>query len=415
MSGYGTLGYLDCSTGVSGDKLLGALLDAGSESSSFTTEHLQKILNELAPEAHVSVTRVCSHGVSALSVSVDSAEQPAHRAWAEIRELIGGSSLPEPVRKTAVRAFELLARAEAEVHQQAVDEIHFHEVGALDSILDVVGVCAGVHALGITELLASPIATGWGTVATSHGVLPVPAPATAALLLDTPVTPGPSGPDGAAPGELTTPTGAALLKALATGYGPCPPLTPRRIGYGAGTRDIGNPNVCRLIMGEPAAQPSPLDRRLVSVLETNVDHLSPEAVSAAAEQLLAEGAADVWTSPVVMKKGRSAVTLSVLVARRDEPALSAEHFAGRVVALTGTLGVRRTDVERYEATRESVCVQTPFGQVRFKIGPIEASPRFRPEADDVARIARDTQRSFGETDRNLADWAQINLDKRDQR
>lgn len=407
-----SLGYLDCSTGVSGDKFLGALLDAGAVDALFTPSHLESLLGELAPEARIRVERVSSHGISALSVSVEAvAEQPSHRSWADIRALLSNGTMPEPVRLSSLRAFELLAHAEARVHGKPVDTIHFHEVGALDSILDVVGVCAGVHALGIDRLIASSVATGWGTVETSHGVLPVPAPATAALLLDVPVNPGPSRPDGGHPGELTTPTGAALLAALVGGWGPCPSLTPRRIGYGAGTRDIGNPNVCRLVVGDPAKAVQPLDRRTVCVLETNIDHLSPEAVAAAAEQLLAEGALDVWTTPIMMKKGRSAVMLCALVGADTGNDEVAEGFSARIVALTGSLGVRVTEVDRLEAGRENITVDTPYGAVRVKIGPEGAASRVRPEADDVARIARETQRSFLATQEELIALAISKLDK----
>lgn len=410
MSTSRLIGHLDCSTGVSGDKFLGAVLDAGTPSGAFTAADLQTVLDRLAPEATVVVERVLSRGISALGVRVEAREQPSHRHWGDIRVLLGESGLPDTVITTSIRAFELLAQAEATAHDCAVDEVHFHEVGALDSILDMVGTCAGIHSLGITGLSSSHVATGWGTVATSHGVLPVPAPATVALLLDTPTVPGPSRPDGSAPGELTTPTGAALLAALASGYGACPPLTPRRIGYGAGTRDIGHPNVCRLVIGDSAPTPPGLDTENVVMLETNIDHLSGEAIAFTVDQLLAEGARDVWTSPIVMKKGRPSVTLSVLTA--EEPGRdcsTGEHLAQRIVALTGTLGVRRTLLERFVATRESVVIDTAYGPVRVKIGPPYAAERIRPEADDVARIARETQRGFMDIHRELAAAAESTL------
>jgi hypothetical protein len=404
------IGHLDCSTGVSGDKFPGAVLDAGAPRGAFTNTDVQAVLVRLAPEATVVVERVLSRGISALGVRVEAREQPAHRHWRDLRVLLGESGLPDPVIATSVRTFELLAQAEATAHDCPVDEVHFHEVGALDSILDVVGVCAGVHALGITRLSASHVATGWGTVATSHGVLPVPAPATVALLLDTPTVPGPSRPDGSAPGELTTPTGAALLAALASGYGACPHLTPRRVGYGAGTRDIGHPNVCRLVVGDSIPAPFGLDTENVVLLETNIDHLSGEAIAFTVDQLLAEGARDAWTSPIVMKKGRPSVTLSVLAAEETGSGGTAgEHLARRVVALTGTLGVRRTPLERFVATRESVVIDTPYGTVRVKVGPPDASERVRPEADDVARIARETQRGFMDIHRELVAAAESAL------
>jgi len=388
-------GYLDCSTGVSGDKFLGSLLDAGSVQEVFTPRDVQGILDRLAPEATVVVERGLSRGISALRVRVEANSQPAHRHWGDLRALLGESGLPDEVLQTSLRTFELLAQAEATAHDCEVDQVHFHEVGALDSILDVVGTCAGIHSLGVDVLSASAVATGWGTVSTSHGVLPVPAPATAELLIDIPVVPGPARPDGSAPGELTTPTGAALLRALATSYGACPPLTPRLIGYGAGTRDIGHPNVCRITIGDLSSGRIELESERVVLLETNIDHLSGEAISFSMEQLLAEGARDVWASPLIMKKGRPSMALSVLVAEESDSARSAgEYFAERVVSLTGTLGVRSTVVGRFTAVRDSIVVDTPYGGVRVKVGPAGADPRIRPEADDVARIARETQRGF---------------------
>ncbi|HEY5541261.1 MAG TPA: nickel pincer cofactor biosynthesis protein LarC [Coriobacteriia bacterium] len=379
MSGLTRIAYLDCSTGVSGDKFLGALLDAGEPNGEFTAEHLRAIVSALAPEARVSVERVLSHGVSALSVRVTAEGDAAHRQWSDIRALIADADaavLAEPARGAALHAFEALAIAEAAIHGADVERVHFHEVGAIDSIVDVVGVCAGLHALGIARLTASPIAVGSGTVETSHGVLPVPAPATAALLAGIPILSGP------APGELTTPTGAALVRALADDFGVIPPMTIEWLGYGAGTRDIGAPNICRIMIGEtaagrlgvPGASPEP-----VVLLETNIDHLPAEELAFAAEELLAGGALDVWQTPIVMKKGRSAIMLSVLASTE-----SADALTQRAIELTGSLGVRRMAIERSCVPRDAREVATPWGPARVKVG----AGRLRPEHDDIARIAR---------------------------
>lgn len=415
MSATGRIGYLDCSTGVSGDKFLGALLDAGARDDAFTTAHLQHVLAELAPEARAVVSEVNSHGLAARSVRVEAASQPAHRHWADIQSLLSGAELPQQVRDSAYLAFELLADVEARAHGCPIENVHFHEVGALDSILDVVGTCLGVHLLGIDELHCSAIATGWGTVPTSHGLLPVPAPATATLLEGVPTTAGAPLPSGESPGELTTPTGAALVRAVADHFGPPPAFTPELIGYGAGTRDIGSPNVCRMTIGV-AAPRIDLATQSVWLLETNCDHLSPEALASAARQLLDEGAADVWTSPIVMKKGRSAVTLSVLVHNANlgapeavSAAAAAQHFSERIVALTGALGVRVTPIERLIAYREEHTIDTQYGAVRVKVGPVGAASRFRPEADDVARVARQTARNFADVERELAETAESAL------
>ena len=244
----------------------------------------------------------------------------------------------------AIAVFIRLAVAEADVHGVSVDEVHFHEIGALDTLLDVVGVATGLAALGVEQLTVTPIAVGEGTIETEHGTLPVPAPATAGLLLGVPVDPGPRRADGQPAGELTTPTGAALVSVFATGYGPMPAMSPTSIGYGAGTRDLGFPNVTRIVLGEAMKLAGParvatagLAVETVTLLETNIDHLSAEQLAFCAEELLAAGALDVWQTPVVMKKGRAAVALSVMCAPAD-----AERLAVRVHSVTGTLGVRRS-------------------------------------------------------------------------
>jgi uncharacterized protein (TIGR00299 family) protein len=384
------IGYLDCSSGVSGDKFLGALLDLGAVRGDFTAEDLRDIVATLAGEARVDVERVLSRGVSAIGVTVHAEGEPHSRSWADIERLLEAANLPEPVRAAAIRTFDALAVAEATVHGVAVDDVHFHEVGALDSIADIVGVCAGLHALGVETVFASPVAVGSGTVETSHGTLPVPAPATAALLADLAIVAGP------ASGELTTPTGAALVKTLCAGVGVMPPMLVDRVGYGAGTRDIGSPNVCRLIVGEgrPGLGTPSLPIEPVVLLETNIDHLTPEELAFAAEELLATpGALDVWQTPIVMKKGRSAVALSVLAETGG-----AEFVAERVIELTGSLGVRRSPLERYVAPREIVSLETPWGPVRLKVG----AGRARPEHEDVAEIARRTGRPYAEVANEIA-------------
>lgn len=373
------LAHLDCSTGVSGDKFLGALLDAGVADGSFTADHLRDVARAIAPEAIVEVSVTRSHGVRATTLQVTSQGEPPSRRWRDIREAVSSADLERPVRDKALQTFTLLAQAEADAHGCAVDDVHFHEVGSADSIVDIVGTCAGLHALGVGMLVSTPVAIGSGTVSTSHGVLSVPAPATARLILGVPVLAG------TASGELTTPTGAALLRACVTAFGPCPPMTPHAIGYGAGTRDIGEPNVCRLIVGAPAPEAPPHTAEKVTLLETNVDHLSGEAVGFAIEQLIAEGVLDAWAAPISMKKSRPALLLSALV----DPSL-AEGFSARLMSLTGTLGVRRTDLERYTAQREVREVETEWGPVRVKIG----AGRVRPEAEDVARIAALTSQGF---------------------
>jgi uncharacterized protein (TIGR00299 family) protein len=295
------------------------------------------------------------------------------------------------VRAAALRAFEKLAGVEARIHGVDADDVHFHEVGAIDSIVDVVGVCAGLDALGVIDaLVVGPVAVGSGSVDSSHGILPVPAPATAALLQGIPVASGPAG------GELTTPTGAALVATLGRGFGAMPSMVVGRIGYGAGTRDIGMPNICRVMIGEAGADGLGTSDAMIEpvvVLEANIDHLTPEALAFAAEELFALGALDVWQTPIVMKKGRSAVALSALVTVEDTDAL-----AERFITLTGSLGVRRTLTERLVAPREIRGVATRWGTGHVKVG----AGLVRPEHEDIARIARESGLPYAEVAEEIA-------------
>jgi uncharacterized protein (TIGR00299 family) protein len=374
---------------VSGDKFLGALLDVGEASGEFTVQDLRAIVVALAPEASVEVTRVLSHGISALSIEVSAQGDASHRHWSDIRELIAAAhASPAAVRESALRAFGALAEAEAGVHGVELDRVHFHEVGAIDSIADIVGVCAGIHALGIDRLVVSPVAVGSGTVDTSHGVLPVPAPATATLLRGVPIVAG------VASGELTTPTGATLVSTLAVEFSAPPAMTLFATGYGAGTRDIGVPNVCQLLLGEASPATSPHTERVV-LLETNIDHLPAEELAFAAQQLLlSHGALDVWQTPIVMKKGRAATMLSVLAAPAESRTL-----AERIIELTGSLGVRQQTLERSCVPREVRSIDTPWGAARVKVG----AGRVRPEHDDVARIAAEHALSYADVARQIAE------------
>lgn len=397
------IAHLDCSTGVSGDKFLGALLDIGEQTGLFTETHLAQLMTALAPESKVAVSRTLSHGISATTVSVESSlPEPHSRTFATIKSMIAQADLVEEVAEHALAVFTELATVEASIHGVDLDEVSFHEVGSLDSILDVVGVCYGLFALGIEELYATPPALGSGAVMTQHGELPVPAPATAALLRGIPTALSD------ATGELTTPTGAALL-GFVDDFCPLPPMFATHVGYGAGTRDIGRPNICQLTLGianssnprlpsEPTGSNSqPLTSRTrkdrlpqmtfeeVAFLETNIDHISPEAVGFALEELFKEGALDVWVTPIVMKKGRAATTLSVLVPSEDT-----QRFAESVAEKTGSLGVRVSLQPRFVADREEYMLETPWGTLTIKSG----SGKARAEHEDLARIARENSLGY---------------------
>lgn len=378
------IAYLDCSTGVSGDKFLGALIDAG-----FDPAILCDALATLGlPGVEIAVERRTSRGVSGVGLSVLEPGAP-RRHWRELRGLVSGASgLAAPVREATLHSLQVLAEAEARVHGVPVDQVHFHEIGAADTIADTLGVALGLHALGVTELVASPVAVGSGTVEAEHGLMPIPAPATATLLEGVPVV------SGGIDSELTTPTGAALLAAHASRFGPLPAMTLRRIGVGLGTRDIGVPNVCRLLLGE--AQADEPGREDVVILESNIDHLTAEELAYAAERLRGAGALDVWQTPIVMKKGRAATLLSALVT----PA-SAASLAERMIAETGTLGVRLLPGTRRCVERDVAEVVTSLGTARFKVAQLPEGRVLRVEADDAARFAAEHELPVSETARLL--------------
>lgn len=345
------IGWLDCAAGASGDMLLGALVDAG-----VPVGTLQAAVDAIGVEpVELAVFAVERHGIGATAVEVRAPDTAATRTWAQVRGLLESADVPEPVRTTALEAFARLARAEAAVHRTTPDEVHFHEVGALDAVADVVGVAAGLHALALDRLVAGPVTVGSGGQARSaHGVVPVPAPAVLGLLAEAgaPVRGGP------APYEMCTPTGAALLAATVTEWGPLPPMVPVRTGTGAGGRDPTElPNVLRLVLGEPATAAG-----TAVVLETNVDDLDPRLWPDVLERLLVAGASDAWLSPILMKKGRPAHTLHVLC----EPA-AVEAVRAEVFVRTSTLGVRELTVGKSALDRAAGEVDVQGQRVRTKL------------------------------------------------
>ncbi|ADB74285.1 nickel pincer cofactor biosynthesis protein LarC [Geodermatophilus obscurus] len=373
------VGWLDLSNGVAGDMLLGAVVGAG-----VPLAEIAAALEPLRLPITLRAEDVQRGGLRAVRVVVETPEdgQPA-RSWSDVRRLLG--RLPEPLRSSAVEVFGVLARAEAAVHGVAEEDVHFHEVGALDAVADVVGVCAGVAALRLDRLVASPIALGGGTVRTAHGTIPVPGPAVLALL-EAAGAPGRGGPDEV---ELATPTGVALATALADRFGPMPALRPTATGTGAGTRDpAGRPNVVRLVVGEEAPAPSDtaqgLDTTTAVVLEANVDDLDPRAWPLVLATLLDAGALDAWLTPVLMKKGRPAHVVAALAG-------PAEVTRVRNVLLreTTTLGVRETIVARHAVRRTFGTVDVDGHPVAVKLGwAADGSVvNAMPEWEDVARVA----------------------------
>jgi pyridinium-3,5-bisthiocarboxylic acid mononucleotide nickel chelatase len=374
--------WIDASSGASGDMLLGALLGAG-----VPVEVLQGAVDAIAPEpVSLRVERVSRNGFAATRCHVEIADSVQHRTWRGIRDLLAAADLEDEVRRLATRTFERLAQAEAEVHGSDPLDVHFHEVGALDAIADVVGVCAGfVHlwsrqARPTNDVVVSPVAVGSGTVRGAHGTLPVPPPAVAELLRGVPSY---AGPPGAPAMELCTPTGAALLVTLATAWGPQPPMVTVAIGVGAGGRDPeGHANVLRLLVGSEEPVPGQ-ETRPPLLLETNVDDLDPRVWPAVIAALLDAGASDAWLTPILMKKGRPAHTLSVLVA-----ADLAEPVRAAIFRQTSTIGLREQPLGKHALDREMVAVEVDGQPIAVKLARhAGVLVNAQPEYDDVVRAA----------------------------
>jgi pyridinium-3,5-bisthiocarboxylic acid mononucleotide nickel chelatase len=368
--------WVDASSGASGDMLLGAFVGAG-----VPIETIHATVDAVSPEpVTLRVEAVTRNGFAATRVHVEVADSAQHRSWRDVRTLLLESWLADEVRDLALRVFERLAVAEGAVHGHDPLDVHFHEVGALDAIADVVGVCAGFVHLGPTEVVVTPIAVGSGTVRGAHGTLPVPPPAVAALLTGVPSY---AGPEGAPATELCTPTGAALLTTLATSYGPQPAMTTTSVGVGAGGRDPrGHTNVLRLLVGEPVTPDHGADDLLV--LETNVDDLDPRLWPEVITAVLAAGALDAWLTPIVMKKGRPAHTFRALVAPER-----ADEVRATVFRETTTLGIRSYPVARHALPRETTQVTVGGVEISVKVARLDGVVvTAQPEYDDVVRAAR---------------------------
>jgi uncharacterized protein (TIGR00299 family) protein len=368
VSAKRTICYIDAFSGLAGDMLIGAFADAGAD-----REALSAGLDSLATGAALTWERVQRRGLAATKFRVAFEENQPHRHLGDILKMIGGADLPDPVKASAERVFRTLAEAESAVHGVSVEKVHFHEVGAVDSVCDIVGACLAVHLLGIEAIYCSAINVGSGTVKTEHGVLPVPAPATALLLKNIPIySRGPAM-------ELTTPTGAAFVAALSSGFGPMPPLSIQATGYGAGDRDFKEQsNVTRVIVGEASGAAETTE---VAVLEANIDDANPQVIAYALERLLAAGALDALVIPVQMKKGRPGVMLQVVADPKDRESLTRLLFRE-----TTTLGVRFHAAERRVLPRDWTEVATPHGVVRIKNTP----HGFAPEYEDARRLASES-------------------------
>ncbi|MCW2812185.1 MAG: larC [Friedmanniella sp.] len=371
--------WVDASAGVAGDMLLGALVDAGAPVAA-----VQAHVDAVIPgSVRLRLSEVLRAGQRAAHVDVDVlTDDLPHRTWATIRERLTDADLPEPVRRRALAAFGRLATAEARVHGVDEETVHFHEVGALDSIADVVGVCSALHLLDVATLSAGPVALGSGRIRAAHGDIGVPVPAVVELSTGWAVVAGGAG-------ELTTPTGMALLAALAERGEDLPAMTLLASGSGAGTKDTpGRPNVTRVLLGRPAGAAGGGPGEAAVVLEANVDDFDPRLWPGVLTALVAAGAADAWLTPIVMKKGRPAHTLSVLA--RPE---SAGSLRALVLRLTSTIGVRETTVAKSSLPRGWVDVELPEGPVPVKIAHAEGVVwQATPEFDAVEALAASSGR-----------------------
>ena len=375
MTGTGSTLWVDASSGASGDMLLGALVGAGVPLAA-----VQAAVDAASPEpVTLRSEAVTRNGFASTRVHVEVADSAHHRTWRDVRALLLDAALDDAVRDLALEVFERLAVAEGTVHGHDPMNVHFHEVGALDAIADVVGVCAGIVHLAPTEVVVTPIAVGSGTIRGAHGTLPVPPPAVAALLTGVPSY---AGPEGAPATELCTPTGAALLTTIATSYGPQPAMTTSVVGVGAGGRDPdGHANVLRLLVGAALEETNSQDGLLV--LETNVDDLDPRLWPDVITAVLAAGALDAWLTPILMKKGRPAHTFRALVA----PDRAAE-VREAVFRETTTIGIRDYPVARHALPRETTTVPVDGIEIAVKLARLDGViVTAQPEYDDVVRAA----------------------------
>lgn len=399
------IAYLDCFSGISGDMFLGALVDAGVPPAIF-----ENAVAALSIGARLEISRVNRSGISATKVDVVINDQkdrpfemaPAHaddhlhyhtigkhdkehgRSLLAIRKTIASTALSESVKAMAIGIFEKLGAAEAKVHNVPVGKIHFHEVGAADALVDIVCAAVGAEALGADGFVSSPLNVGGGTITCAHGTFPVPAPATVELLKGAPVY------SSGIQAELVTPTGAAIIATLAKRFAPFPSMKLEKTGYGAGTRDLaGHANVLRITLGEAVAKHSAsesartVQEEAITVLEANLDDLSPQVIGYVMSRLLEAGALDVFSTPVQMKKNRPGVLLTVL-AKPD----AADDLANIIFGETTTLGVRRREEQRQVLAREWETVSTRFGDVRIKFASLNGSvSHYSPEYEDCRRIA----------------------------
>lgn len=367
------IAYFNCFSGASGDMILGALLDAGLDFEMLKTE-----LAKLPFTGYeLQKSHIVKKGISATKFDVKIPHEHHHRGLHKIFSIIDESTLSEDIKSTSKAIFQRLGEAEAKIHKKSVDKIHFHEVGAVDAIIDIVGAVIGFQLLGIDKIYASPLHVGSGTVDCAHGILPVPAPATAELLKSVPVY------SKDVEGELVTPTGAAILSTLSEAFGDMPAMTIVETGYGAGGHDLEIPNVLRIMIGE-AKELS--DRDVTQLIQTNIDDMNPQFYEHIMERLFANGALDVYMTPIIMKKNRPGIILNVL----GHPS-SCQKLTDIIFSETTTLGIRLSDMKkRHILKREFITLKTPWGEAKGKVRTLESGEKtVSPEYEDCKRLAQE--------------------------
>ncbi|MGO9016682.1 MAG: nickel pincer cofactor biosynthesis protein LarC [Dissulfurispiraceae bacterium] len=377
------IAYFDCFSGISGDMCLGALVDAG-----VSIEELGLLLKRLpVRQYHIKATRVSRSGVAATKVDVvlDKGDKVSPLQWKDIKAIINKSKLKEKIRLQGLQVFKGLFEAEAKVHGKGFEAVHLHELGGIDCMVDIFGTLIGLDLLGVQRVFTSPVNTGSGTVKCCHGTLPVPAPATAELLRGYPVYAS------GIPFELTTPTGAAILKGLSAEALPVPSMRTGHIGYGAGNKDFeGLPNLLRIFVGDTAGTDLPAFRKPsdteVTVIETNIDDMNPQLYEDVIDKLFEAGALDVFLENIIMKKGRPAIKLTVLTDENKR-----EDIAALIFNETTTIGLRFYGVGRKVLTREIRKIKTGFGEVRIKIARMEGAViNISPEFSDLKALSKKT-------------------------
>jgi len=365
------IAYFDCFSGASGDMILASMIDAGL-SPHLLREELRKLQ---IPTVRLKVKKVLKGGISATQVIVEGRDETrSHRNLKELLRIVERSHLEPEVKKKSKEIFQRIALVEAKIHRKAMEEIHFHELGGLDSVVDIVGSVWGLCQMGIDELYVSRINVGTGFVRCEHGILPVPAPATLALMKGKPIY------SSGVERELLTPTGAVILTSLGSQFGEMPPMSLERIGYGAGRDDLPHPNLLRLIIGTSTATSG---KERVVVIETNIDDMNPQFYDYIMEKLLAMGVLEVFLTPVMMKKNRPATLLTVISPAEKLPSVTAF-----LLRETTTLGLRWREEERSRTDREIISLQTRYGKIRFKLARWEGRMvNLAPEYEDCKRLA----------------------------